>query len=264
MTKEQVQNIQEAQDGDDARERSSIQFPYNDLSSAIEIARAIQANAGTECTLDQLAAYLRQSMTSGAFRLRVSTAATFGLTENERGRVRLTPLGRRIADPTQEAAARADAFLTVPLYSSVYENFKGYALPGAAAIEKFMRDVGVSSKQTDKARQVFMRSARQANFFEHGEDRLVRPAGSTVGAALPPTDTETPKPDDTKNGSGSGDGTGLELDPLLIALLKKVPSAEKGWPGPQRVRWFRTFAMNVSQIYDGDGDPVEMKIDLEK
>jgi hypothetical protein len=39
---------------------------------------------------------------------------------------------------------------------------------------------------------------------------------------------------------------------------------EKGWPGPQRVRWFRTFAMNVSQIYDGDGEPVEMKIDLEK
>jgi hypothetical protein len=29
------------------------------------------------------------------------------------------------------------------------------------------------------------------------------------------------------------------------------------------VRWFRTFAMNVSQIYDGDGEPVEMKIDLE-
>jgi hypothetical protein len=24
--------------------------------------------------------------------------------------------------------------------------------------------------------------------------------------------------------------------------------------GGNRVRWFRTFAMNVSQIYDGDGD----------
>jgi hypothetical protein len=33
---------------------------------------------------------------------------------------------------------------------------------------------------------------------------------------------------------------------------------------PQRVRWFRTFAMNVSQIYDGDDEPVEMKIDLDK
>jgi hypothetical protein len=44
----------------------------------------------------------------------------------------------------------------------------------------------------------------------------------------------------------------------------KIPSPDKGWPGPARVRWFRTFAMNVSQIYDGDGEPVEMKIELEK
>ena len=65
-------------------------------------------------------------------------------------------------------------------------------------------------------------------------------------------------------GGSGGDGTGeLGLDPLLIALLKKVPTPDNGWPGPNRVRWFRTFAMNVSQIYDGDGEPVELKIELE-
>ena len=26
------------------------------------------------------------------------------------------------------------------------------------------------------------------------------------------------------------------------------------------IRWFRTFAMNVSQIYDDEGNPVEMEI----
>jgi hypothetical protein len=52
---------------------------------------------------------------------------------------------------------------------------------------------------------------------------------------------------------------------LLIALLKKIPPTGKAWPGPNRLRWFRTFAMNVSQIYDADDDePVEMKIELEK
>jgi hypothetical protein len=30
-----------------------------------------------------------------------------------------------------------------------------------------------------------------------------------------------------------------------------------------QLRWFQTFAMNVSQIYDADGEPVEMKIELE-
>jgi hypothetical protein len=55
----------------------------------------------------------------------------------------------------------------------------------------------------------------------------------------------------------------LNLDPLLIALLKKNPDADKGWPAAQRVRWFRTLAMNVSQIYDDESRPVEMKIELE-
>ena len=50
----------------------------------------------------------------------------------------------------------------------------------------------------------------------------------------------------------------------MLALLRKIPSVEKGWPAAQRVRWFRTFAMNVSQIYDDDEPPVEMKIDLEE
>jgi hypothetical protein len=56
-------------------------------------------------------------------------------------------------------------------------------------------------------------------------------------------------------------GGDLDLDPLLLALLRKIPDAEKGWPAAQRLRWFRTFAMNVSQIYDGEAmGPVELKI----
>jgi hypothetical protein len=44
-------------------------------------------------------------------------------------------------------------------------------------------------------------------------------------------------------------------------VLEKIPTAEKGWPAAQRVRWFKTFAMNVSQIYDGDSpEPVELEI----
>jgi hypothetical protein len=275
MTKEQVENIQDAaraaqsdEEADDKRERSTIQFPYNDLDDAVVIAKAVHENAGLSCTIDQLAAYVRNSLTSGAFRLRVSNASTFGLTENERGEVRLTPLGRRIADSAQEAAARAEAFLAVPLYARIYENYKGFTLPGAAALEKFMREVGVSGKQTGKARQAFMRSARQAGFFIHGEDRLVRPVDRGPGTKpIDPAKTENEsKLAEEKVGGGGNNGGGndLDLDPLLKALLKKMPPPDKGWPGPARVRWFRTFAMNVSQIYDGDGQPVEMKIDLDK
>jgi hypothetical protein len=68
-----------------------------------------------------------------------------------------------------------------------------------------------------------------------------------------------------KGGGGSGDGTGdgLPLDPLLIELLKKIPPTHEGWPAAKRLRWFRTFAMNGSEIYDVEAEPVELDIKVE-
>jgi hypothetical protein len=188
----------------------------------------------------------------------VSAAATFGLTENERGKVKLTTLGRRIADPAQEAAARADAFLTVPLYSRVYENFKGYTLPGAAAIEKYMRDVGVSSKQLDKARQVFLRSARQANFFEHGDDRLVRPAAPS-NPGTPPVDLEPKKdpPEDLKNrNGGNGGGDPPPIDPIIEGLLKRLPKTGDVWPEADRKLWLQLLEGSFKLIYKDAAPPL--------
>jgi hypothetical protein len=255
MAKEQVENIQDAAraaqsdaEDDDKRERSTIQFPYNDLDDAVTVAKAVHENAGLSCTIDQLAAYVKNSLTSGAFRLRVSNAATFGLTDNERGEVRLTPLGRRIADSAQEAAARVDAFLAVPLYARSFEHYKGFTLPGAAALEKFMREVGVSGKQTGKARQAFMRSARQAGFFVHGEDRLVRPAMG--GPGTKPADETKAEPDkkpDTK--TGGGDGGPTDIDPIIQGLLVRLPKPGAVWPEKEQDLWINLLKGSFKLIY---------------
>ncbi len=101
-----------------------------------------------------------------------------------------------------------------------------------------------------------LQSAQYAGFIDATTGRFVKPGIAQENR------TEKKKIVDAAGGGGGG-GDDLNLDPLLLALLRKIPSAEKGWPATQRVRWFRTFAMNVSQIYDGDGEPVEMKIELE-
>lgn len=104
-----------------------------------------------------------------------------------------------------------------------------------------MRDAGVSSKQTGKARIAFTRSAKQAGFFAHGEDRLVRPAIPGPGTKpVDPVITGSEKDVNGKSGGGGGGkDTDLGLDALLIALLKKIPTDPSvGWPGPSRVRWF--------------------------
>jgi hypothetical protein len=184
------------------------------------------------------------------------------LIEKGQGRVILTQLGRDVLDNSgNERAARIAAFLNVELFNVMYEQFKGNILPPPPAIERHMEQLGVSPKQKERARQTFMKSAQYANFIDATTGRFVKPGIAQKAEGLSP-----PVQSEVKRSGGGGDGTDdLDLDPLLIALLKKIPRPpEKGWPAPARVRWFRTFAMNVSQIYDLDGDPVEMKIAVDK
>lgn len=242
-------------------ERSTIEFPYNDLDDAVEVAQAVHEKGGLACTLEQLAAQLGLSATSGTFRGRVSNAGTFRLTQNSAGEVRLAELGRQIIDPSQSKKARVSAFLAVPLYAKIFENYKKTLLPPPSALERAIVGFGVSSKQAGRARQAFMRSAEQAGFFEHGKDKLVLPGNVDASGTF--VDTPATDHDPCRNGGGGGPPSDLNLDPLLIELLKKIPLTEEGWPASKRVRWFRTFAMNVSEIYDAEGEPVELKIDLE-
>src|SRR4051812_41576788 len=100
--------------------------------------------------------------------------------------------------------ARVDAFLHVPLYRRIFEHHDGYTLPGAGPLERFMREAGVSPKQTGKARQAFMRSARQAGFFAHGEDRLVRPSFPNAPGTRPVESAEKPEQRE-RPGGGGGD-----------------------------------------------------------
>jgi hypothetical protein len=249
-----------------AREFSSIQFPYTDLDEAVQVAKALHEN-GDNAQLTQLAAALNHaSVEGGAFRLRVSGARTFGLVITSGKRIELTPLGKEMVDPTRERLARAKAFLTVQLYRELYGRFEGSLLPPPNGLEQVIRDMGVSRKQTDKARQGFQRSAEQANFFEYGSDRLVYPKGITAkeldGASARDRREEGRKSQDKPSVRAggealapvtskkvelrSGDGTitlsysanlfDLNRDDreFLLGLIDKLTAYDEGTPGEAR------------------------------
>jgi hypothetical protein len=135
----------------------------------------------------------------------------------------------------------------VPLFAAVHDKFKGGVVPPPAALEKDLVALGVASTLSDTARRVLERSAEQAGFYETGRDRLVMP-----GFVPPEPSPSEMLGEGNGSGGGTGGGTGsgggggqtveLDLDPLLIALLKKIPDTNKGWPGPNRVRWFQVAA----------------------
>lgn len=197
-----AENLSHESASEVTRERSTISFPYLDLDDAIEVTKAVHGVGGTNCQWDQLAAKLNGAAKGGGFRLRVLTAKIFGLLLYDKGTVTLTEMGLRAADARQEALARVEAFLSVPLYKRIYEEFKGATLPGSSGIETFIVGVGVAQKQKDKARQVFQRSARQAGFFDLSEDRLTIPALKNGKSSLDKDSTQ----ENVNRGEGAGDG----------------------------------------------------------
>lgn len=238
------------------RQRSTIAFPYSDYGDALAVAAAIHGNVGHgTCSMSQLAPWMNQSQKSSTFRTQLAAARLFGLIDSDSAdSYRLTPLGTRVVDPAQARAAKAEAFLKVPLFAALYEKYKSGVVPPNAALEREIAALGVSEKQKARARQVFESSAEQTGFREHGPNRLVMPA-VVVPPPKPPEDKER-----TGGGGGGGSDIGLDLDPLLIALLRKIPNQGEQWPREKRLRWFKTFAMNVSQVYDSEDEPIELSI----
>jgi hypothetical protein len=244
---------------------STISFPYMDLEAAVAVAKGVHAVGGTSCQIDQLAAQLDQKADNSAFRLQVNTARIFGLAVYAQSCVTLTSLGARICDPQQEQAATIEAFLTVPLYKSLHEQFRGRTLPPNKGLESTMASLGVAQKQTDKARQVFQRAAQQAGFFWKGQDRLVAPPTNGSRADVQQqsdgqSDLQEEKPK-RRSGGDDGDGGG-RLHPLIEGLIKSLPKdLEEPWAIEKRAKWLRAASQNFDLIYPDTGeDFIEIKV----
>ncbi len=233
------------------REMSTIEFPYSDLADAESIAEAVHSVGGS-VEWNTLAGKLGVSPDGGGFRSRMSAARMFGLLNWDRVTVTLTDLGLRICDPEQERAARMEAFLNVPLYSKVYELFSGKTLPPNEGLESLMGNLGVSSKQTERARQAFQRSGKLAGFFDFGAERLVKPA---IGKPPGNRDSVPPPPPSREQKLNRGDGLGY--DPLIEGLLQRLPPPETEWSTDARRKWLQAAANIFDMMYtDKEGGNV--------
>jgi hypothetical protein len=253
----------EIAEAEDERGRSTIGFPYLDLDDSIEIAKAVHTLGGATCQWDQLAAHLNAAANGGGFRARLQTAKMFALLNYDRGTVTLTPLGARISDPAQERAARAEAFLKIPLYNKVHEDYKNAVLPPTSGLETAMVNMGVAPKQKSKARQVFERSAKQAGFFDFGTTRLVMPSikAGTKSELL----DEEEKSDEEEGEEKSDKPARKQLDPLIEGLINKLPDPETQWDLQGRRKWLLA-ALNIFDLMytDSDESKGSLKIDIEK
>jgi hypothetical protein len=241
-----------------ARQQSKIDFPYYDLDAAVETARLIYYNGGTECTIDQLAGFLKTTVNSSSFKMRLSNVRMFGLLDRSASLVRLTPLGRDILDPIKEKAARVQAFLNVPLYRALHDKFRGGLLPAGPGLQNVMCSLGVVASTAERARWTFERSAEQAGFFELGKDRLVSPS-SRLSAQLPATVArEEVEPAEAAASPARSPGTAVaqsseDLHPFIRGLLESLPAPGTLWMVEGRAKWLQAAAHIFDLMYKGDG-----------
>ncbi|MBV9493459.1 MAG: hypothetical protein JOZ54_04385, partial [Acidobacteria bacterium] len=229
--------------------------PYNDLGDAIAVARKVWSPYAGECDLAQLAGAMGQRPKSGAFRTKVLAANMFGLTQGSQ-KITLTTLGKAIVADHTEASARAEAFLKVPLYKAIYDNAapNGGILPDDEGLDTLIERLGVVPNQVLTARSVFRRSAKQAGYFAHGTDRLVRPAPQRQLEPEHTNDDNGEKNDHHKNDSKNGDG--VESHPLMVGLLQSLPKVGAPFPARARDRWLNAVSVNFDFIYGPADDDV--------
>lgn len=261
MTAESAQVIKTAAAQPAGNQMSSVEFPYADLDSAVELTHGVHSAGGMACEAEQLAAQLSMEAKGGGFRQRINGARMFGLITYARGgHVTLTELGRRVLDDDKVRAAKVEAFLSVELFSKVYEQFKGGPLPPQAALERSLVSMGVGDGVKDKARQVLMRSAKQAGFFEMASDRLTKPAirsesHGSGGGEKPPSD------DQKKHGGGSGGGSD---HPLIQGLLLTLPKPGEDWASEERFNWLNMANSIFKMVYKDQAQSSDVEVKLLK
>jgi hypothetical protein len=235
------------------RGRSTIDFPYFDQDEAVAAATAVHAVGGTSCTVDQLAAQMRQAPGGGGFRVRLMAARTFGILTYERGSVTLTDLGGRIIDPKFQRSARVESFLAVPLFKTAYEKLKGSILPPNTAIERTFETLGVAPKQKDKARQVFIRSAKQAGFFEIDPERLTYPPN--VNSFSAPREDLNAAADRSGQTAGSRTSDLPDVHVAIQGLLRELPVPGTPWGAQKKERFLQAFKSTIDFIYPEEDKP---------
>ena len=231
------------------RGRSTIAFPYLHLDGCLEIARAVRTLGVDACEWDQLAAQTGHAGKGGTFRQKMLAARVFGLLSYRAAEVKLTPAGLKALDSETAKVGRVEAFLNVQLFRQMYEKLAGRDMPPQLAIQQQMQTLGVAPKQTAKARQVFVRSARDAGFFEINPDRMTKPAI-----------TSAREPDEPNGNSEGAQAQARDREehslrravphPLISALLAEMPEAGTTWEQARCVMWLEGVLISLGMIYE--------------
>jgi hypothetical protein len=253
------QSIDQSSSDNKGRGRSMAGFPYVDLDLGVETAKYVFEMDGS-CTFEQLSEKSGQAIDSNALRIRINTTwRQYGLIVVNGDRISLSDLGKAVLQPATERQARVEAFLRVPIYKDIFNKFRGETLPASKVLEQVMEDMGVAPKQSARARQILMRSAKQAGLFEDSDFSLAIPRGVEIVE-----DRVSEPQSGSTNSPAEVTTTHSKREPIFEALWGMVPPSGAEWSIEARAKWLNMLSNALDMSLTAPDNTIEVCVSVVK
>ncbi len=170
-----------------------IRVPIFDLEDGIKVSKIIAEIGGGRLDVDSIAKSMSYSNTTVVHH--INSAKHYQLVENDKGKVKITELGRSIVHPKskeeyQESLSKA--FFACSLYNKIFNRYIGKNLPSLDILANiFARDEGVSLKSIDRTVSNFIQSGIMAKLIERKENGIYHCIEKIENGKMTDTNLET-------------------------------------------------------------------------
>lgn len=182
-----------------------IEYPRASLKNAIELARDLDAVGGSSSW--ETVAEKSGRKIGGSFQALVASAVKYGFVTSSKGRMTTTELFRehKLAYTSQdEQRALRTAFLRIPVFARLVEQFRGRALPMEIFEKVLIREYGVPESDASRISGYFLEGAQSSGLLD---------GNTVISETGVSTEEEPPK------------SSNQELSPQAEVLASPAPSA---------------------------------------
>ena len=192
-----------------------IDYPRASLKSSLKLAEAVQ-DLGGDCAVEMAADRMGKRV-GGSFKALMSAATKYALLSHKSGRLTVTALYReyRLAYTADERdGILQKAFLSVKLFTAIFERFKAQKLPMEHFEKLLVREFEVPEEIASRVVLYFVDGAKQTSLLN--PDHTFAKAGAADAKAK---ETEAATIDDEEEESSNGNPLSQSESPGLSQAL---------------------------------------------